>query len=86
MKSSREIVKHHHVERLTRLQFRLLEYLCNHHSHIVETKDLMQYAWGDGCTISKQELYVYIAQLRKLLDGCAKIIAVREKGYILVSQ
>ncbi|AOU03155.1 winged helix family transcriptional regulator [Bacillus velezensis] len=72
---------------LSRIQFRLLYYLALHSNKPVSKATLIKYAWGEEHFASKNNLYVYINQIRKLVERDTKrpkhILCLRKKGYIL---
>jgi DNA-binding response OmpR family regulator len=75
---------------LSRTQFRILLCLASHLGQCVTYEALTRYAWGSGNKCCKDELYVYISRIRKLIENNPrqprKLIAMHGIGYSLLSQ
>ncbi|XYJ24245.1 winged helix-turn-helix domain-containing protein [Bacillus velezensis] len=73
---------------LSRIQFRLLYYLALHSNKPVSKATLIKYAWGEEHFASKNNLYVYINQIRKLVERDTKrpkhILCLRKKDIFCI--
>jgi DNA-binding response OmpR family regulator len=74
---------------LSRTQFRILLYLADHIGACVAYEDLMHYIWGEESKCCKDELYVYINRLRKLIENNPnsprRLVSMHGIGYTLLS-
>lgn len=68
---------------LSKIEFRILYCLTMNKNRIVPFHTLIHFAWKEGSTVTRNELYVYVTKLRKKLDAGMKIICIRNKGYMI---
>lgn len=75
--------------KLTRKQFRLLEYFVKHHGQAVTRFEILENVWGGGGDYLSNVVDVHVAQLRRKLGKNAKkkpyIQTVRGVGYMMGS-
>lgn len=69
---------------LSKTEFRILFYLTINKNKIVSFENLINFSWKLSSTVTRRELYVYIARIRKKLDLNTKIVFIRNKGYIFI--
>lgn len=81
--ASRQLIVDGLILTLTPTQYRILEYLVINTGRVVKTTDIIRYVWPTYTILPRDELYVYISRLRRLLRGKAAIISVRGRGYLL---
>ncbi|QSO52806.1 winged helix-turn-helix domain-containing protein [Alicyclobacillus curvatus] len=81
------LVKDGETKYLTPIEFRLLRYLAEHMGEVVLSNELIVRGWGENTMAQRDELYVFIHQIRVQLEDnpenptCLK--TVRRRGYIL---
>jgi DNA-binding response OmpR family regulator len=81
------LIKDGRIKYLSPIAFRLLRYLAEHLGEAVASEELICRAWGKGAIDKRDELYVYIRQIRIELEDdpnqprCLK--TVRKFGYVL---
>ena len=81
------LVKDGETKYLTPIEFRLLRYLAEHMGEVVSSNELIVRGWGENTMAQRDELYVFIHQIRVQLEDnpenptCLK--TVRRRGYIL---
>lgn len=81
------LVKDGEIKYLTPIEFRLLRYLAEHMGEVVSSDELIMRGWGENTMAQRDELYVFIHQIRLQLEDnpekptCLK--TVRRRGYIL---
>ena len=64
---SRTVVFRQHSQRLTRIQFRLLEHLFQHEGCLVPRLELLQAVWGAQVTVEPRTVDSHIVRLRRKL-------------------
>lgn len=62
-----EFAKKYHI---TKSRYRLLEYLYQNRNVILSTEEICQSLWNEYSERTKQILYSYIHDLRKVIDSC----------------
>lgn len=81
------LIKDKHHIALSRIQFRLLQYLAMNIGKIIPSEELISYVWGTNCLVNKDELYVYINRVRNRLEDNPRkpkcLLSLRGTGYIL---
>ncbi|WP_040288940.1 winged helix-turn-helix domain-containing protein [Alicyclobacillus hesperidum] len=84
------LVKDGETKYLTPIAFRLLRYLAERIGEVVPSDDLIIRGWGENTMAQRDELYVFIRQIRIQLEDnpdaptCLK--TVRRKGYVLYAR
>lgn len=84
------LIKDGKTKYLTPIAFRLLRYLAEHIGEVVSSNELFLRGWGEDAMAQRDELYVFIRQIRKQLEDdpdsptCLKTL--RRKGYILYAR
>jgi len=63
----RRVVFRQHSQRLTRIEFWLLEHLFQHEGCLVPRLDLLQAVWGDQVTVESRTVDSHIVRLRRKL-------------------
>lgn len=64
---SRTVVFRQHSQRLTRIEFRLLEQLFLHEGCLVPRLELLQAVWGPKITVEQRTVDSHIVRLRRKL-------------------
>lgn len=81
------LVKDGDTKYLTPIAFRLLRYLAENMGEVVSSNDLFLRGWGEDTMAQRDELYVFIRQIRIQLeddpDAPTCLRTIRRKGYIL---
>ncbi|QSO53141.1 winged helix-turn-helix domain-containing protein [Alicyclobacillus sp. ALC3] len=84
------LVKDGEVRYLTPIAFRLLRHLAEHIGEVVSSDELFLRGWGENSMAQRDELYVFIRQIRMQLEDnpntptCLKTL--RRRGYILCAR
>jgi len=83
---SRELVLDERREPLTKLEFGVMAYLCEHESKVVSRDDLLRRVWGNNYMGGSNVVDAVVYTLRKKLDERSGLIeTVRGAGYRLLS-
>jgi DNA-binding response OmpR family regulator len=69
---------------LSTKEYSLLELLIKESHRPVSRGEIMEYVWGDHCSISSNIVDVYIGYLRRKI-GAGRIITIRGLGYQLIA-
>ena len=81
------LVKDGDTKYLTPIEFRLLRYLAEHMGEVVSSNELIVRGWGENTMAQRDELYVFIHQIRVQLEDNPEnptwLKTVRRRGYIL---
>lgn len=81
------LVKDGDTKYLTPIEFRLLRYLAEHMGEVVSSNDLIVRGWGENTMAQRDELYVFIRQIRIQLednpDEPTCLQTIRRRGYVL---
>lgn len=84
------LIKDGETKYLTPIAFRLLRYLAEHIGEVVSSNDLFLRGWGEDTMAQRDELYVFIRQIRiqleDNLDAPTCLKTVRRQGYILCAR
>jgi two-component system, OmpR family, KDP operon response regulator KdpE len=65
---ARQVTRNGRPQRLTRIEYRLLEVLATNAGRLCSHRFLLEQVWGSGYEEESQYLRVYVANLRKKLD------------------
>lgn len=72
---------------LSMIQFRIIYRLAHNLGEIIDSKQLIEFAWGPDSYITKQELWVYINRIRRKIEDDARapryLLTVYGTGYVL---
>jgi DNA-binding response OmpR family regulator len=75
---ARTVVFRQHSQRLTRIEFRLLEHLFQHEGCLVPRLELLQAVWGAQVTVESRTVDSHIMRLRRKLRAIGTQVFVIE--------
>lgn len=84
------LIKDGEVRYLTPIAFHLFRFLAEHIGEVVSSDDLFRRGWGKETMAQRDELYVFIRQIRIQLEDdpndpmCLKTL--RRRGYVLLAR
>ena len=74
----RRVVFRQHSQRLTRIEFRLLEHVFQHEGCLVPRLELLQAVWGDQVTVESRTVDSHIVRLCRKLRSFETQVGVIE--------